>query len=129
MPTYILLLTLTPEGREKMVADSASVRRAGTAVGGPDIQVLGLYGVLGDYDFVSIVEAPDNEAMARFSLELGVRAGVHIATLPAIPISRLEARGPSGATEAEVLAGLGLPDELSEPDLGPPSVPPSEESP
>ena len=52
--------------------------------------MLGLYAVLGDYDFVNIVEAPDNDSVGRFSLDLGVRAGVHIITLLTIPISRLE---------------------------------------
>ena len=51
---------------------------------------MGLYGVLGNYDFVSMVEAPDNASIARFSLNLGVRAGVHVTTLPAIPVTRLE---------------------------------------
>ena len=43
---------------------------------------------LGEYDFVAIVEADDNETVARFSLELGVAAGVHVETMPAIPITR-----------------------------------------
>ena len=89
MATYIQLLTLTSEGRERALKDPQSVLRAQAGVGGPDIQVLGVYAVLGRYDFVNIVEAGDNEAVARFSLELGVRAGAHIATMPAIPIPRL----------------------------------------
>ena len=90
MPTYILLLTLSPEGRQKALHDPDSVRRAQDEISTPGIQVLGIYGVLGEHDFVSIIEADDNQAIARFSLELGVRAGAHITTLPAIPISRLE---------------------------------------
>ena len=89
MPTYILLLTLTPDGREKMMDDPQSLVRAHSLVSEPGIQTLGLYGVLGDYDFVSVLEAPDNECVARFSVELGVRAVAHVATMPAIPISRL----------------------------------------
>lgn len=89
MPTYILLLTLTPEGREKMLEDTQAVLRAGAALTVPGVQVLGQYGVLGAYDFVNVVEASDNETIARFSIELGVRAGVHVTTLPAIPVGRL----------------------------------------
>ena len=74
MATYILLLTLTPEGREQMLNDAESLLRAEAAVSVSGVQLLGLYGVLGDYDFVSIVEAPDNDAVARFSLEFGVRS-------------------------------------------------------
>ncbi len=101
MPTYILLMTLTPEGRQMMIEDSNSVLGAEDKINVPNVQMMGLYGVLGDYDFVSIIEAPDNSAVARFSLELGVKAGVHIMYQPAIPISRLEGAAPGGETEGE----------------------------
>ena len=97
MAIYIQLLTLTPEGRERALEDPESVRRAQYEINIPGIELLGEYGVLGEIDFVNIVQAPDNESIARFSLELGVRAGVHINTMPAIPISRLE-----GAIRREV---------------------------
>ena len=90
MARYILLMTLTPEGREMMVADPESVLRAGSEVKSQDTQMLGLYGVLGNYDFVAIVESSSNAGIARFSLAMGVTAGVHITTLPAIPIARFE---------------------------------------
>lgn len=90
MATYILLLTLDSDGREQMLDDPDSLRRAESAIELDDVQCLGLYAVLGDVDFVTILEAPDNEAAARFSLELGVRVGCHIATLPAVPVGLLE---------------------------------------
>lgn len=90
MATYILLLTLAPEGREKMMSDPHSLARAAKDTRVEDVEWLGLYAVLGRYDFVSILSAPDNEAAARFSLELGVRACAHIETLPAVPIGLLE---------------------------------------
>jgi len=102
MATYIQLLTLTPEGRERVLKDPESVLRAQASITITGIQVLGLYGVLGEYDFVNIVEAPDNETVARFSLELGVRAGVYITTLPAIPVGRLEQRQESPQLQEEM---------------------------
>ena len=92
MATYILMLTLTPEGRQNALHDPDSVRRAHDEISVPGLQVLGIYGVLGEYDFVSIVEADDNQSIARFSLELGVRIGLHIETLPAIAIGFLTER-------------------------------------
>ena len=104
MPNYILLLTLTPEGRDKMLNEPGTVHAAEDSITVPSTYVLGQYGVLGEYDFVYIVEAPDNEAVARFSLELGVKAGVHVTTMPAIPLARLqEPRSPS---EGEFLEQL-----------------------
>ena len=107
MPTYVLLLTLTSEGREQMSREPDSIERAEEAVSIPQTQVMGLYGVLGEYDFVTLLEAPDNEAAARFSLEFGVRAGVHVTTLPAIPIGRLEARGRGREPAASAERALG----------------------
>ena len=47
MARYILLMTLTPEGREKTLRDSETILRAESSIRTPDIQMLGLYGVLG----------------------------------------------------------------------------------
>ena len=106
MTIYIQLLVLTPEGRERALVDPESVRHAQDGIAVPGVQVLGQYGVLGAYDFVNIVEATDNEAIARFSLELGVRAGAHITTLPAIPISRLDTAAPQDLFGLETGASL-----------------------
>ena len=48
--------------------------------------VLHQWATLGEFDFVNIVEAPDEKTMARVSLELGSRGTVHYETLAAIPI-------------------------------------------
>ena len=93
-----------------MLADPDSLLRAVETVEVANVDTLGLYGVLGDYDFVSILTARDNESAARFSIELGVYAGAHVTTLPAIPVSRLrepEERQPldNDVTEVAIPAG------------------------
>ena len=98
MARYILLMTLTPEGRERMAADPERVLRAGSEVRTADTRMLGLYGVLGNYDFVAIIESSDNAAIARFSLDMGVAAGVHITTLPRCPQSQSPGSKPRTAT-------------------------------
>lgn len=90
MSTYIQLLTLTHFGRERAIDNPTEVLLAQDQISVPGVRVLGLYAVLGGYDFVSMVEAPDNESIAQYSLQLGVKAGVTVVTLPAIPVSRLE---------------------------------------
>ena len=102
MASYIQLLTLTPEGRERVLKDPGCVLRAQQAVKRRDVEVLGLYAVLGEFDFVSIVDAPNNEAVARFSIELGVLAMVHITTLPAVPVAQLEEWPRDPLDESEV---------------------------
>ena len=104
MATYILLLTLTPEGRARALQDPDYLLREEKSIDVPGVQTLGLYAVLGQYDFVTIVEAPGNEDIARFSIELGVKAGVHVMTLPTVPASRLETGLRSLTARAERVA-------------------------
>ena len=109
MATYILLMTLTPEGRVNALDDPEHLLHVEDAIRIAGVQTMGLYAVLGQYDFVTIIEAPDNEAIARFSIELGVRAGAHITTLPTIPTSRLES---SSEQELHTKADVNRPQEL-----------------
>ena len=90
MATYILLMKLTPAGRLQALENPSSVLSAENSVNAPDVRLLGLYAVLGPYDFVGIIEAPHNEEAARFSIKLGAKAGVEIVTMPTIPAMRLE---------------------------------------
>ena len=122
MPTYFLLLTMTPDGREASLGDPQRLLRIEAETEVPGVECMGLYGVLGHYDFISMIEAEDNEAVARFSLEFGVRAGTHVETLPAVPISRFERREPPhlGAGDADVAIPLpGASSVASEPGAAP----------
>ena len=95
------MLTLTDRGREMALEDPDHLLQIQDDIAVGDTQVLGCYAVLGDYDFVSIVRSPDNDSIARFSLELGVRAGVGVVTMPAIPVGRLEEGGDIDLGELE----------------------------
>ncbi len=92
MSTYILLISATEAGREKILNDTHVIRSIEDEMGFAGAEILGLYAVLGNIDFVAILEAEDNATAARFTLELGVRAGLHTTTMPAIPLGRLEER-------------------------------------
>jgi uncharacterized protein with GYD domain len=54
-----------------------------------NVKVLDQYAVLGPYDFVNIVEAPDNDTVFKMSVELGSRGTVKIMSMPAIKIEEL----------------------------------------
>lgn len=90
MATYILLLTLTAEGRAETLEDPGFLVRAAKETQVPGVDWLGLYAVLGRYDFVCIVAAPGNEAIARYSVELGHRTRTQVETLPTVPIAQLD---------------------------------------
>jgi len=86
MPLYILLSTLTDEGWKTVKAKPHRIKEVSKEIEAFGAKVINQYAVLGPYDFVNIVEAPDNETIARVSVELGSRGTVQIKTLPAIPI-------------------------------------------
>ena len=86
MATYILLSTLTDDGRKTVKQRPERIKEVSKEIEAFGAKVVAQYAVLGPYDFVNIVEAPDNEAIARVSMELGSRGTVQIMSLPAIGV-------------------------------------------
>lgn len=88
MALYILLSSLTDEGRKTVKSKPERIKEVNKEIEGMGAKVLGQYAVLGMYDFVNVVEAPNNETMARISVGLGARGTIQIMTLPAMPIEQ-----------------------------------------
>jgi len=86
MALYILLSTLTDEGRKTVKSKPERIKEVNKEIEGMGAKVLGQYAVLGMYDFVNIVEAPGNDTMAKISVGLGARGTIQLMTLPAMPI-------------------------------------------
>ena len=89
MATYILLSTLTAEGRKTIKNKPERILEVNKEIETFGARVLHQYAVLGPYDFVNIVEAPDNETILRVSLELGSRGTVNIISIPAMQTDNL----------------------------------------
>jgi len=86
MPTYVLLSTLTDQGRKTIKARPSRIKQVNKEIESMGAKVIAQYAVLGPYDFVNILEAKDNKAIAKISVELGSRGSVQFLTMPAIPI-------------------------------------------
>ncbi len=86
MATYILLSSLTDEGAKTIKKNPGRIKEVNAELEKLGVRVTGQYATLGPYDFVNIVEAPDNTTVARVSAELASRGSIKITTLPAIPI-------------------------------------------
>jgi uncharacterized protein with GYD domain len=86
MPTYIMLTKLTPEGIQTVKNNPARIREVNTEVAQLGAEVKAQWATLGEYDFVNVIEAPDEKTIARVSLELGSRGTSRYETLTAIPI-------------------------------------------
>ncbi len=89
MATYIMLTTLTPEGCRTLHQRPERLDEVNREIEEFGCKVVGQYAVLGQYDFISIVEAPDNETIAHLSVDLASRGTVKIQTLPASPLPDL----------------------------------------
>ena len=87
MPTYVLLSTITSRGAKTLKIKPQRITAVDKEVEKMGGKILSQYAVLGPYDFVTILEAPDNETMARISLEIGARGSVRILTLAATPVN------------------------------------------
>jgi uncharacterized protein with GYD domain len=83
MPTYILLMKLTDQG-VKAIKDAPKRVEEGIKgfekMGG---KMLGFYLTTGEYDYVSIGEAPSDEAAVTFALALGSKGNVRTTSLKA----------------------------------------------
>jgi len=86
MPTYIMLSTLTDTGRRTIKSKPERIKEVNSEIEAMGAKVLSQYAVLGGYDFVNVVEAPDNNTIAKISVELGSRGTVQITTLAAISV-------------------------------------------
>lgn len=86
MPIYIMVGTLTNEGRKTIKNNPERIKEVDKEIEKMGARVLAQYATLGMFDFISIVEAPDNETIAKVSTELSARGTIQIMTLSAIPI-------------------------------------------
>ena len=77
---------MTEEGAETIRDNPGRIKEVNRELEALGVKVVAQYAVLGPYDFVNIVEAPNNETIARVSAELGARGSVKIMTMAAIPI-------------------------------------------
>jgi uncharacterized protein with GYD domain len=85
MPIFIMLTRLTSNGVKTLKDNPGRVQEVNKEVEQLGIKVLSQWATLGEYDFVSVVEAPDEKTMAKVSVELGSRGTTSNETMSAIP--------------------------------------------
>jgi uncharacterized protein with GYD domain len=92
MPLYVLLSTLTPEGRETLHKHPERLTAVDKEIEALGCKVISQYALLGLYDFITLIDAPDNATMAHLSVDLGSRGTANFVTLPAISIEDFAAK-------------------------------------
>ncbi len=86
MPIYIMISTLTDEGRKTIKKHPERIEGVNREVENMGAKVLAQYALLGQYDFINILDAPNNEVISKISIELGSRGTLQMMTLPATPV-------------------------------------------
>ena len=86
MATYIMLTTLTDEGKKTIKNKPGRIKEVNKEVEAMGVKISGQFAVMGPYDFVNILEAPNNETVTKVAVELGSRGTLQTMTLAAMPI-------------------------------------------
>jgi uncharacterized protein with GYD domain len=89
MPLYLMLTTLTEKGVQTLNSNPARLREVNRDVEELGARVVHQWAAIGEYDFVNIVEAPDDLTIARLSVKLGARGSVRFETLTLVPVDEL----------------------------------------
>jgi uncharacterized protein with GYD domain len=89
MPTYVMLTNLTADGVKTLKANPGRVAEVNHEVEALGAKVLAQYTTLGQFDFVTVIEAPSEEVMAKVSIEMGSRGTMTSQTLTALSAERL----------------------------------------
>ncbi|MSO40801.1 MAG: GYD domain-containing protein [Solirubrobacterales bacterium] len=89
MPTYVMLTNLTSDGVQTLKNNPNRVQEVNKEVEQLGAKVLEQWATLGQYDFITVIEAPDDKTMTKVSVEMGSRGTMSSQTLPAIPSAEL----------------------------------------
>jgi len=86
MANFVMLTTLTDEGRKTVKDNPERIREVNKEVEAMGAKILAQYALLGPYDFVNILEAPSNEVVSKIAIALGSRGTLQTMTLAAMPV-------------------------------------------
>jgi len=86
MAIYVMLTTLTDEGRKTVKEKPERIKEVNREVEAMGVKILAQYALLGPYDFVNILDAPNNEAIAKVAIELGSRGTIQTLTMAAMTL-------------------------------------------
>ena len=89
MPTYAMLSTLGPGGWATLREKPERLHAVTAEVEAMGLKVVAQYALMGQWDFLNIIEAPDEATMAKAAVSLAARGTMRTTTMQAIPIEML----------------------------------------
>lgn len=89
MAIYVMLTSLTDEGSKTIKANPDRILEVTREVEAMGVKVHTQYALMGPYDFLNVLEAENNEKIAKVAVELGARGTLQTLTMPAIKLDDL----------------------------------------
>lgn len=89
MATYIILSNLSDQGLQTLQANPDRLREVNKDVEELGARVLHQWFLLGPYDFLNVIEAPDATTVARVAIALGARGSTRMQSFEAIEADQL----------------------------------------
>ena len=86
MALYIMMTNLTDEGRKTVKTNPQRIKEVNKEVEAMGVKIKAQYVTLGQYDFINVLEAPNNETIAKVATELGSRGTLQTNTLAALTL-------------------------------------------
>ncbi len=89
MAIYVMLTTLTDEGRKTIKQNPQGIKEVNKEIEAMGVKILAQYALLGPYDFVNILEAPNNKTISKVAVELGSRGTLQTMTMATMTVDEL----------------------------------------
>ena len=86
MAKFVMLSTIGPDGFATLRENPQRLRQVNEDVESMGVKVLDQYALLGQYDFLTILEAPDDVTVARVATTLAARGTLKTLTIKAIEV-------------------------------------------
>jgi uncharacterized protein with GYD domain len=90
--TYVMLTTLGPDGWATVRENPERIRQVTQEVESMGLKVVAQYALMGQWDFLNVIEAPDEATLAKAAISLAARGTMRTMTLQAVPIDELVQR-------------------------------------
>ena len=86
MPIYIALTNVSADGRKAIKEDPKRIKANNKDIEAMGVKIIAQYATLGQYDFINIFEAPNDDAIFRVALNLTGKGVDQVQTLSAMTL-------------------------------------------
>jgi uncharacterized protein with GYD domain len=91
MASFLMLSTLGPEGMATLRQNPGRVMQVNSEVEAMGAKVVAQWALLGEYDFATVIDAPDEKTVVRVAVALGARGTLKTKTMVAVPVEQFVA--------------------------------------